>query len=684
MVMINTRSGPAGAGSDVRIVANRRQIDNRFPVLGFTVYAGDGRYFEVWLATEASLLDPANASRRTAATFYSSREDSGLLQATGPSSVYMVPSAVLGLFANATPRPSAIYYNLVAYTNEQGTDPAYAVAPAAVSIAAPSVQMSPDFRGETLSALSTSLSRLHRVGGSAARASALSNGNGSSGGAPANGQTDAAEGEDGYSSPLESLPAPAPQPLSYPARLLSASPPYSYARPANGPNLNHQPGSISNGPPKGAAYEAPAAAAALTADDWDYSDGYEDVAGSINGAPAQASSYGDAAELGDDDPFDEDGFSFEGYAARNRGAMALSSRYPAGAPEPVSLEGGDFYDDGYGDGPPPAEYDWDHEDQLAYQSLDDPASAPAATAEQRVPLTIDEKLRIISQVAQFESSSAAYSAINADGEYAGRFNRPGENHPAFGKWHVGLSFGIIQFTQDSGVLGDLLRMMRDRDDAKFREVFGPDADELVRVTNLPGEPSRRMPDGRSARCQPIGGADLWEEPWLSRFRAAGKHPPFQAAQNELASRTFIDPMLPFAAWLGLDTDRALVTVIDRAVQLGPNGARTWIMQAVGPITTPALREQALTALGHADIRSFQRATAGLDDDGDFGPWTHAAMVAALRRLGPASPVSVMDRDQMLDAMVRVSASRRWGHRLAKLRTSADFTDTVYDLEGATP
>jgi hypothetical protein len=182
----------------------------------------------------------------------------------------------------------------------------------------------------------------------------------------------------------------------------------------------------------------------------------------------------------------------------------------------------------------------------------------------------------------------------------------------------------------------------------------------------------------------VGGADLWEEPWLSRFKAAGEHPPFQAAQNELAARTFIDPMLPFAAWVGLDTDRALVTVIDRAVQLGPGGSRAWIMQVVGPITTPALREQALSALGYPDIISFQRATPGLDHDGDFGPWTHAAMVSALRRLGAASPVTVMDRDQMLDAMVRVSKPRRWGHRLAKLRVSQDFTDAQYDLEGVTP
>jgi hypothetical protein len=299
-------------------------------------------------------------------------------------------------------------------------------------------------------------------------------------------------------------------------------------------------------------------------------------------------------------------------------------------------------------------------------------------------MTIDEKLKIIEKVAQFESGRSGYSAINADGEFRGDFNTATTTHPAYQKWHVGLSYGIIQFTQDSGVLGKLLTMMRDRDGAKFAEVFGPDADELVRVTSIECEPSRRYPDGRSPRMQPVGGADLWDEPWLARFRAAGEHRPFQAAQNELAARTFIDPMLPFANWLGLNTDRALVTVIDRAVQLGPGGARTWIMQAVGPITTAALRQAALTALGHADVVSFQRATPGLDDDGDFGPWTHAAMVNALRRLGAQSPVSIMSRDQMLDAMVRHAQGRRWAHRVEKLRTSSDFTDVEYDLAPVTP
>src|SRR5262249_59467250 len=103
--------------------------------------------------------------------------------------------------------------------------------------------------------------------------------------------------------------------------------------------------------------------------------------------------------------------------------------------------------------------------------------------------------------------------------------------------------------------------------------------------------------------------------------------------NQLASEVFIDPMLRFAAWLGLDTDRALAMAVDRAVGMGPGRAKAWIIAAVGPVATNALLQQALTALGASDVGAFQRATPGLRADGEFGPTTHAAMVAALRTLG---------------------------------------------------
>jgi len=241
-----------------------------------------------------------------------------------------------------------------------------------------------------------------------------------------------------------------------------------------------------------------------------------------------------------------------------------------------------------------------------------------------------------------------------------------------------LSYGLIQFTQDSGLLGRLLVMMRQRDGQAFAQMFGSDPrtlQQLIDVTTAPGPSSRQSPNGRSARVQPVGGTDLWVEPWVSRFRQAGQHVPFQAAQNQLAAEAFLDPMLQFASWLGLETERALAMVTDRAIQMGRGGAARWIVSVAGPIQTAALRGQALAAMGHSDLRQFQRTTPGLGDKGDFGPMTHAALVAALRALGANSPLPIPTREQMMDAMVRGAAGHRWAHRVNELRQTGDLGDT---------
>jgi hypothetical protein len=297
-----------------------------------------------------------------------------------------------------------------------------------------------------------------------------------------------------------------------------------------------------------------------------------------------------------------------------------------------------------------------------YQSLDEPPATPAAAK----PLTIDDKMRVIDRVAQFESRGD-FSAVNPDGEFEGRF---GADHPAYHRYHVGLSYGFIQFTQDSGKLGELLKMMRDRDPDEFARVFGPDSDQLIGVTTASGPSSAKSEGGRSARVQPVAGADLWQEPWLSRFRTAAANPRFQAAQRELAARAYLDPVLPFARWLGLDTERALTMVADRSIQMGLHGARRWIISAVGPLGAEATRRQAMAALGFSDLRSFQAATPGLRVDGEWGPDTHAAMVSALRALGPASPVPIPTTDQMVEAMVRRAASEPWHSRIEALRAAA--------------
>ncbi|MES1245551.1 MAG: hypothetical protein ABUT39_28355 [Acidobacteriota bacterium] len=664
--------GAAPAGP-VRIAPNRRQIDRRFPVLGFTVDAGGLPWFEVLLTTDRTLFDPANAGRRSPANFYASRQDSGLIQAEPLGAVYVAPMAVVHAFAGAV----EICYTAIAYRGRDGSGPAFAMPPQQLPGQAPAVSVSPDLRRQTgaaASVLSVPLEKLSRL---------------------------RADGS------LSALAVP--------------EAPEAMADPDSGEDEDLS---------AAAAEEAAALAdcgwgaeahSAGSGDEDGYDDGYEASADEAAGLAMMDEAQGGAAQ-DEEDPYGDGAAMW---------SDAQESTFPAGAQAPPMLEDEDEttygaqeqaygnsygedgdYDDGFGASEEePASgggydeaagyelaaggygepYGEDEEPEAAeslaagdeelppYEALEAPEAdepaAPIAEAAAAQPLTIPEKRRILEQVAPFESGPAGYAAINADGEFEGRFG----NHPARQHWHVGLSYGVIQFTQDSGSLGRLLQMMQSRDAGEFGRVFGPQADELVRVTNAAGPSSAESPGGRSARVQPVGGADLWREPWLARFRQAATHVPFQAAQNELAATLYLEPVLPLAAWLGLDTDRALAMVVDRAVQMGVGGARRWIVEAVGPVQSTAQRQQCLAALGHADLTAFQKATRGLTADGDWGPLTHAALVAALRQLGSRSPVPIPTRDQMMDAMVRRAAGTPWEKRTAGLRRSTTLTDVVYAL-----
>lgn len=177
--------------------------------------------------------------------------------------------------------------------------------------------------------------------------------------------------------------------------------------------------------------------------------------------------------------------------------------------------------------------------------------------EQSCLICRDDWLLILEHVADSESRRD-YGALNRDTEYVRRANDPeftGDNY------HIGLSYGYVQFTQDSGMLGRLLERMRQKDPETFSEVFGPRSDDLVALTTASGSNSYERPP-RGVRVQPMwdttdvpadgaGAAqDLWEEPWTTRFTRAAEHEPFREAQLELACETYINPMMTFAALLG--------------------------------------------------------------------------------------------------------------------------------------
>lgn len=701
----------SGGAHLVQIAPNRRSVDDKFPILGFTIQTGRLPFFEVLLTTDRELFAPGNAGRRNANNFYASRQDSGLIRADGAEAIYLAPPAVLRGFAQAHPRPTAIYYTLIAYRDASGAGPVFAHAPERLAAEAPSVGLAADFTGQTLSTLlGIPIEHLKPV---YAHSYVHTNGAGATttvgyreyAGAPypasdeptwrqmsVDAATDRAEGEDGYAGAQSEF-----NDFDFLDRQDALSDSFDfddYQRLPARPLVNGHAGATlidDSETDYSAGYSADYSA--------DYSDGYEEDYGPVVGAQESLFPYGahEPAPLSDEEqPYGEDladeessygdGMNADAYAALgdetaydDSASFAydeMDESFEAEAADPYGgledeyekdddrMDSSESHVAAYG-----ADYD-DDEAALSFQALDAPPSVAP------VPLTIEDKKLIIERIAQFESGRDRYGAINPDGEYEGRF---GTNHPAYHRYHIGLSYGLIQFTQDSGLLGRLLTLMRERDKDVFTKLFGADADELIAVTNASGPPSRQATGGRSARVQPVAGADLWGEPWLARFRRAGEHVPFQAAQNQLAAQSFLDPMLRFAGWLGLNTDRALAMVVDRAIQMGRGGAQRWIVSAAGPIQTDAQRQQALAALGYGDLRQFQRATQGLRDDGEFGPSTHAAMVSALGALGAKSPVPIPTREQMMDAMVRHAAGRPWARRVSALRGAGDFKDTPYQI-----
>ncbi len=320
-----------------------------------------------------------------------------------------------------------------------------------------------------------------------------------------------------------------------------------------------------------------------------------------------------------------------------------------------------------------------------FQGFDDepeaPPVLPTPVPDMETPLPFDDamKIHIINQTAVHESGGD-FGAVNRDGEFEGRFDRPGARHPASGHFHIGLSYGIVQFTQDSGTLGKLLEEMRRREPSTFADVFGPMSDALVDLTTRKGATSQRTPP-RGVRVHPLDGADLWEDQWVSRFRDAAEHEPFQSAQLLMAARLYLDPMVQFASWLGLNTDRALGMVFDRSVQMGRGGSRRWIMEQVGPVTDTGTLRLVLTGYGFSGLRQFQRQIDGLEADGAFGPLSHAALCHFEKQRDDSDPfvMHVPDRETMLDMLVEGAADRRWHRRVERLRTSDEFTDSVLDI-----
>jgi len=287
---------------------------------------------------------------------------------------------------------------------------------------------------------------------------------------------------------------------------------------------------------------------------------------------------------------------------------------------------------------------------------------------------------LIEYIAGLESGQTHYSAMNLDGEFKGR---AGREHPYYQRSHAGLSYGIVGFNQDSGDLGRLLSLMHERDPGRFEQIFGGDWQSLLDVTNASGPVSLKSDTGRSTRVQPVAGDDLWEDAWIARFRQAAEHPPFQAAQNQLAAELLLEPVLPFARWLGLYSQRGLAMLYDRAAGMGLDQGLKFVLDSVGPIKTEAQRSAVLNVLledqEDATLELFQRQ-AGVRVSGEWNTETHAAMIGALRARhdqGGDIPIEIPGYDEMLDMLMLASSDHAWSARVALLRSDPQLSDTSF-------
>jgi hypothetical protein len=672
---------------------SRTNISDRFPVASFAISVPSSRFFEVACATDPRLFHVDWQRHRSPSNFYTSR-DQGLLRARSGETAWLLPSDQLRRFAGA----KRIYYALGSYGSPRGDNAEFTISPFALE-RTPCISLSSDFTGRSLDR-----SRLAGVRGSATY------------GAPTHplrwGGDDVLEAsrstrepsssdryEDGHSPELwdeedggRSGGRLAEQAAYDQGIALEQSDVESdFSIEDDAPGASDVADLVSDG-----GAEKPSQAGAASWDEhggWDAAAGWDDSGAleetelsdePLEGYEDGAAFYGDGGARPAQDGAGDDADEWDGYedAAELYGAVGAGDggwSEPEGAadvatlaPEHDAWPTTPDSDHAYGGAAAPEVTEG--RDPGYRESEEDEELLPvgrASLALGTAPLDIPEKVRLLRVVAAFESGRDGYAAVNADRE----FSDP--KHPAYQKYHIGLSWGLIQFTQRSGMLGRVLQAAKRREDAiadlpaehRFASLFGPAWEELLRVTNA-ADPDQRV--------APVAGAALWEPVWTARFRAAGAVPHVTYAQNEVAITEFVDPMLQVARWLGFDTPRSLAMLVDRCIHMGPGGGLAWIMRAVGPVKTQADRDNALRALGHTDLRAFQQSQAPrLAVDGRWGPKTHAAMTGALRALGAASPLTVPGREAMLQAMVEAARPQRFHARLAALHANrADFADDI--------
>lgn len=699
-------AGPAAA---VTVSPSRAEIRRAEPSLSFQVAAPGARAFDVIVATDPALFDPANAHRRTPKNFRSSRQDFQGVPIEIETGFYLLPRAFLRDLVSVEPRPTRLYYVAAAYADPDGGEAQYSVPPHEMARSAPHVTIAADLVAANLSkVLGVAVERLGAV--------------------TAAGRV--------------MVGAMAANPASLPAEIGGLPLTRRMARDA-------QPAPAGNGAHGGTGGQDGGGYAAVRNGGQRPDSGGGKYSG--NGAhavsptrreEAPAGGNGGGAGLhdaGEETPYGgtprpgngrrggngaagEDGMHAAGQGGGTNGLWAERRDEP----EPPVLErtmsaGGSFvdedyayggadqpdeaggfrdldaaaagahefaYDDGFGPAPARPQADPQADPKTGEPAADpipplDPTPAPAPTPSaqpapaqpaparpaparpgpaQQPGATGEDALL---QAVIAEGAGGRYDALSLDGGFRGRF---GPSDPYYQRAHDGLRFGPHQVVQDTGELGELLLLMRESDAAAFGQVFGAEAEAMLATATADGPSSLSGHDGRGPRVQPVGGHDLWEEPWVGRFRAAAQHPPFQAAMRRHILESRLEPLRPVAEALRLVTPRGIAMLLALAIHRGVDGAAAHARSAVNPFDTPARLGAALDALGYTDLGAFRTAN-GLPPGDTLDAPTHFALLDALAGLGPDSPVQVPDGEAVMDALVTAAGPGALGDALLRLRVS---------------
>lgn len=171
---------------------------------------------------------------------------------------------------------------------------------------------------------------------------------------------------------------------------------------------------------------------------------------------------------------------------------------------------------------------------------------------------------------------------------------------------AGLSVGKKQWAQRPGALAVLARAWAVRDPEGMVRILGPSASDVILVLSAPTT---------TGRMAPVDGALLWQEPWLSRWRAAGRDPVFQAVQDELSlNGPEMVNALKVRDLLGLRTERGFTIALDRSVQQGPSAPK-YAQQMVDadPSVRSLPERERIAAFVERCIGRFRRSSQPTDN-----------------------------------------------------------------------